>query len=311
MRLGILVLTLLIVAGCAGTLEKPSATGQIEPTRQRPPAFDGVAQLAETSTPERSAIRPAFRYDRSIKPTALKGLKYYFYEPDRERTIVGFSMQNSGSPSINPVGLKRPGAYREFAFLFADRARENIHLAVNDDVKLSGRFSHDNMFRELHFFPRLQLPALRVDHAKGQLVVTLPTGEEVLFDQQTKEITGGPLKESPVDFNRSRHQRRNPRVRYQGDYLAITVAQRGEAPRRASVWGQTKYAEVHYPSRYKKPCRLSPKHIWDQRPVPGDNDPRLHMLHQDDRTLFATIERRCGWNLAELKDAAQRVATAD
>ena len=310
MRSGILILTSLLLAGCAGLSNNESTTGQTQPPTLPPPAFNDMAQLGQISAPERSAIRPAFRYDRSIKPSAVKGLKYYFYEPDSERAIVGFSLQNRGSPNINPVGLKQPGAYREFAFLFADRARENIHLAINDDVKLSGRFSHDNMFRELHFFPRLQLPALRLDHEKGQLVVTLPTGEKVLFDQQTKELVGGPLKESPVDFNRSRHQRRNPQVRYQGEYLAITIAQRGEAPRRASVWGQTKYAEVHYPSRYKKPCRLSPKHIWDQRPEPGDNDPRLHMLHDDDRTLFATIERRCGWNLAELKHAAQRVAAA-
>lgn len=114
-----------------------------------------------------------------------------------------------------------------------------------------------------------------------------------------------------MDFNRSRYQRRNPRVQYQGDYLAITVAQRGEAPRRATVWGQTKYAEVHYPSHYKKPCRLSPKHIWDQRPKPGDNDPTLHMLHRDDAALFAIVERRCGWNLASLKEDAQHIADAE
>ncbi|MCP5429964.1 MAG: hypothetical protein H6962_07020 [Chromatiaceae bacterium] len=136
--------------------------------------------------------------------------------------------------------------------MFADRARENIHLAVNDDVKISGRFSHDNMFRELHFFPRRQLPSLEIDHANGLLKVTLPTGEPVLFDQHSMELVGGALKEAPIDFNSSRYARHNPEVRYQGDYIAITVAQRGEAPRRASVWGQTKQAEVYYPAKYKK-----------------------------------------------------------
>lgn len=311
MRLSLLVFVLLTLAGCAGMPEQPPATGSTAPPIQSPRPFGGVAELAATSPPERSAIRESFRYERSIKPTALHGLRYYFYEPGDDRAVVGFALQNTGSPKINPVGMRRPGARREYAFLFADRARENIHLTINDDVRLSKRFSHDNMFRELHFFPRRQLPALRVDHAQGHLVVTLPTGEEVLFDQRTKEIVGGALRESAVDFNRSRHQRRNPQVRYQGDYLAITVAQRGEAPRRASVWGQTKYAEVHYPSRYKKPCRLSPRHIWDQRPKPGDNDPTLHMLHRDDAALFATVERRCGWNLAALKEDAQRIADAE
>lgn len=260
--------------------------------------------LAESTAPERDAIRERHRYDRSIKATRIDGLRYYFYEPDRQRSVVGFAFQNAGSPTVNPVGLRKAGARREYAFMFADRARENIYLAVNDDVKQSGRFSHDNMFRELHFFPRRQLPALHIDHARGQLKVTLPTGEPVLFDKDTMEVVGGALRERPIDFNRSRHQRRNPQVRYQGDFLAITVAQRGEAPRRAKVWGQTKVAEVHYPAKYAKPCRLSPKHIWDQRPKPGDNDPTLNMLHKSDAQLFAMIERRCGWDLSALKRAS-------
>ena len=276
--------------------------------------FNGLAKLAEESPPERDGIREPFRYDRSIGATEIDGLRYFFYEPDRRRNVVGFSFLNDGSTTINPAGLKRKEtrqkARREYAFHFADRARENIYLAINDDVKISGRFSHDNMFRELHFFPRRQLPSMEVDHSQGVLEVTLPTGEEVLFDQDTMEVVGGALQEGPIDFNRSRHRRRNPDVRYQGDFLAITVAQRGEAPRRAKVWGQRKFAEVHYPAKYKKSCKLSPRHIWDQKPKPGDNDPKLTMLHKSDAELFTVIERRCGWDLSQLKGTSGRLAEA-
>jgi hypothetical protein len=260
--------------------------------------------LGAKVAPERDAIRERFRYDRAIKVTGIDGLRYFFYEPGDAPAVVGFAFQNTGSPKVNPAGLKRKGARREYAFMFADRARENIFLTVNDDVKLSGRFSHDNMFRELHFFPRRQLPTLRVDQAKGLLEVTLPTGEPVLFDRNTMEMIGGALSENPIDFNRSRHQRRNPAVHYRGDYLAVTVAQRGEAPRRAKVWGKTKYAEVHYPAKYDKACRLSPAAIWDQRPKPGDNDPKLTMLHKSDQEIFELVERRCGWDLSDLKAAS-------
>jgi hypothetical protein len=157
------------------------------------------------------------------------------------------------------------------------------------------------MFREWHFFPRRQLPSLTVDRAGGTIEVTLPTGESVRFDAATKEIVGGVLEESPIDFNPSRHLRRNPAVSYQGDFLAITVAQRGEAPRRAKVWGQTKKAEVHYPSKYAKPCLVSPGRIWDQRPKPGDSDPKLTMLHDSDEQVFATVERLCKWDLSDLR----------
>jgi hypothetical protein len=300
----------LLFAACAPIQQKPTAPEKPVAQPKPPAQFDGLAMLANQTEPQRDAIRDKFRYDRSIRATEIDGLRYFFYEPNRERSVVGFAFQNQGSPKINPVGLKRNGARREYAFMFADRARENIHLAVNDDVKISGRFSHDNMFRELHFFPRQQLPALDIDHSKGQLKVTLPTGEPVLFDQDTMEVVGGALVEAPIDFNRSRHQRRNPEVRYRGEYLAVTVAQRGEAPRRAKVWGQTKYAEAYYPAKYSKACRLSPKHIWDQRPKPGDNDPKLTMLHQTDEQVFAVIERQCGWDLSELRAVQQRLAAA-
>ena len=312
MRYLIILLIILMFAGCASVDKTPQPEPPTVSKPAPPPArFDGLAQLAEQALPERNAIREKHRYDRSISMTRIKGLRYFFYEPARERSVVGFSFQNTGSPKINPVGTKRKGARREYAFLFADRARENIHLAVNDDVKLSGRFSHDNMFRELHFFPRKQLPALQIDHSEGVLNVTLPTGEIAKFDQDNMELVGGALIESPIDFNRSRHHRRNPQVRYQGKYLAISIAQRGEAPRRAKVWGQTKHAEVHYPSKYAKSCRISPKHFWDQRPKPGDNDPKLTMLHRSDNEVFAMVERHCGWNLAELKRSTPRLAEVE
>jgi hypothetical protein len=299
-----------ILAACAPVKqEPPPPVAEIKPAP--PPRFDSLAVLAQESLPERDSIRDQHRYDRSIGATSIDGLRYYFYQPGGERSVVGFSLLNDGSPKINPVGLKKKGARREYAFLFADRAREDIYLAVNDDVRISGRFSQDNMFRELHFFPRRQLPALHVDHSKGLLEVTLPTGEQVLVDEKTMELAGGALSEAPIDFNKSRYARRNPEIRYQGKYLAITVAQRGEAPRRAKVWGQTKFAEVSYPSKYPKSrCKLSPKFLWDQRPKPGDSDPKLTMLHKTDDQLFDIIERQCHWDLADLRSEPQKLAEA-
>lgn len=295
----------LVAAACAPVQQKPAPPTQatVETRPHAKPRFDSLAMLAQPATPERERIRPPFRYDRAIGVTGIDGVRYFFYEPDREREVCGFSLQNTGSPKVNPVGLKRKGAHREYAFLFPDRARENIHLTINDDVKLSGRFSHDNMFREMHFFPRRQLPTLEVDRQEGLVTVTLPTGEPVIIDRDSMELVGGALSEGPIDFTRSRHQRRNPDVRYRGDYLAITVAQRGEAPRRARVWGRVKYAEAHYPAKYPRACRLSPRYIWDQRPKPGDTDPKLTMLHASDEALFSMVERRCGWDLSALRES--------
>lgn len=300
----------LLIAACAPNETKTAAEKGTTTQAKKPQRFDEMSRLALGVAPERDGIRDPFRYDRAISTTNVDGLRYFFYRPQRQRSVVGFAFLNDGSATVNPAGLKRKGPRREYAFHFADRARENIYLAVNDDVKISGRFSHDNMFRELHFFPRKQLPSMEMKPGEGVIEVTLPTGEEVLFDRNSMELVGGALKEAPIDFNRSRHLRRNPEVRYQGQFLAITVAQRGEAPRRAKVWGQRKFAEVHYPAKYSKVCKLSPGHIWDQKPAPGDNDPKLTMLHRSDTELFAVIERRCGWDLSELKGGSPRIADA-
>lgn len=312
MRITIILGLCLLFAACAPI---PPKTTSVEPAPKRaepkPKRFDGLSAIAQRSAPARDSIRDRYRFDRAYVATDIDGLRYFFYEPKGKPEVVGFTFLNTGSPKVNPVGLKRKGPRREYSFLFVDRAREDIHLAINDDVKISGRFSHDNMFRELHFFPRVSLPALETDTGNGRLRMTLPTGEHVLIDRSTKELVGGALVESPIDFNRSRHKRHNPKVRYRGKYLAISIAQRGEAPRRAKVWGQTKYAEVHYPAKYKKSCRISPKHIWDQRPAPGDSDPKLTMLHDKDEALFKVIEQHCGWNLAELRASRKMLLGAN
>ena len=255
MRLLMILACTLALVACNSQNRKPDPKPQPkpapEPVVQAPAPPDKLALLGIPSKPERDRIRERHRYDRAIEATDIDGLRYYFFEPDQKPAVVGFSLRNEGSPKINPVGLKKKGVMRQYTFLFPDRARENVHLAINDDVKLSGRFSHDNMFRELHFFPRKQLPTLTVLEDERKLQVTLPTGEPVAFDLETLEIAGGVLAESPIDFNRSRHQRKNPVVNYQGDFLAISVDQRGEAPRRARVWGQNKLASVYYPARYK------------------------------------------------------------
>ena len=262
--------------------------------------------LAEQAVPSRDAVREHYRYTGGLRYTQNPELMYHFYTSKGSEQITGFTLTNNGSPRINPRGAGHGGASRTFDFLFADRAREDIHLMVSDDVNLSGRYSHDNMFRELHFFPRNQLPSI-VKTADGKrLKVVLPTGEEVYFDAWSKEIVSGVLSESPIDFTRDRHQRHNPEIDYHGHNLMITVAQRGEAPRRASVWGKTKFAEVRYPAKYQRACRLSPGLIWDQKPKAGDHDPKLTMLYPTDAALFDTIEQQCGWDLSALRLAATK-----
>lgn len=236
----------LILALGLGLLTQPLSA-------QQPPALNAGMwlALANQAVPANNPLRNQHRYRASLR---------YTQDPEL----------------IHPKGLKRHSARRGYDFLFADRAREDIHIMVSDDD--SKRFN-----------------------------VTLPTGEQVFFDAWSKEIISGIRLEQPIDLTRHRHQRRNPDVAYHGRNLMITVDQRSEAPRRTQAWGKTQFAEVRYPAKYDRACRLSPSLIWGQQPNPGDNDPRLTMLHATDASLFSTVEQLCGWDLSDLRLAATRV----
>jgi hypothetical protein len=295
-----------MLAACASRVQERAELSEPAPP---PPSSEPVAdpllsRLAVHSPPERVRVRERYRFIHELSPTGLPDFKCVTYRPAERQEVAGFTLVNRGSDRINPRGLQGAGALRYYKFLYPDRALENIYLTVTDDVAVSGRYSYDNMFRELHFFPRLELPSVEKIAGGARLRVTLPTRETVDFDADSKEIVGGVLREAPLDANPNRHARRNPGITYRGRNLMITVAQRGEAPRLAEVWGQSKYAEVYYPAKYDKPCRVSPALIWDQRPKPGDADPRLAMLHPTDDSLFALLEGQCRWDLSELSIAA-------
>lgn len=298
LRIALFLLPAVLLGGCntPQPRETASAPAIAKPIPKR---MDMAGQLSDRVIPERDLVRDTYRYERTITMGRVPGVRLYTYDPEGRERPVGFALIDRGSPRSNPRGLRGNGAQREFLFQFPDRAREETALVVSDDVALSGRYSHDNMFREMYFFPRRQLPSLQ--RRGSQFEVRLPTGEPVIFDATTAEVVEGVLAAEPIDFNRDRHARKNPRISYQGEGLVITVAQRGEAPRRAVVWGQKKRAEVRYPARYRESCFISPSLLWDQRPKRGDTDPRLTWRVHSDAEVYELVEARCGWNLDALR----------
>lgn len=285
------------------------------------PAADGVAapgkyvmMASQSSTPDRTAPRQKHFPGRRVgRYTGLAGFEVLTYRPDRRQgpKVVAFKLINDGSPRINPTGVghRRAGRprngnpTRSFLFNFPDRARQDMHLLVTDDVARSGRYSHDNMFRELAFFPRVMLPSIKATADGNRYLVTLPTGEPVVFDRRSREIVAGVLREDkPMDRNPNRHLRDYPAVSYRGQYLVISSEQRGDSTRNARVWKQRRNAVIRYPAGGYKPCRVGREELWDQHPFPGDRDPRLTMRFSDDEALYRFIESRCGgWDLSKLR----------
>ena len=149
-RLAVVVAVALCVA-CTPSrpIKEPPPQAKAPPLPPPPPTRleRTWTALAAQTTPNRDSIRDRFRYARSYDYTGVEGFRSLSYDSGSGREIVGFALTNQGSPRINQPGLQGSGALRKYLFLFPDRARENIYLSINDDVALSGRISHDNMFR--------------------------------------------------------------------------------------------------------------------------------------------------------------------
>ena len=208
--------------------------------------------------------------------------------------IYQFKIINRGSPRINPIGK---GVRREYEFLAPDLARRELRLEVyefaarEDDEDTAD--SHVSMYSELLFFPRHQVPTIQKAEDRAHYLVTLPTGERVLWDAQTHEIAGGVLKEAaPIDTNRNRHARKFADVQYLGRGILLRVNQRGNSTRAAEVWGEKKFASIHASIDGKpKSSRVPVSEIFDQS-LEG-----LPFRFAEDDDFFGWIEKKCGWKI--------------
>jgi hypothetical protein len=104
--------------------------------------------------------------------------------------------------------------------------------ALNDTYLYLGEYaggpdSH-NVKSMVFLLPRRTVP--RMDVVGEELHMTLPTGEQVVFDRATRAIRSGSLREGPPDLNTDRHARRPPNVHYSGSGISIRLDHRFDHP---------------------------------------------------------------------------------
>lgn len=266
---------------------------------------------------EQAGLVKEVTQDQVIDPDAKFAFQQTFKElpgltigsrPGHLPRVMMFSLTNDGSEKVNPKGLTRKDAHRRWNFQFVDQARESLYMVVRDQP-FSGRDSHTNMQTEIHLFPRKYIPSVK-DLGEHYQVV-LSTGEQMLFDKNSREVISGPFKESPIDYDQDRFKRKNPLIHYEGEGLMIKISQRGENPRYEEVWGQKKMATVSFPSKYSKPCQLRPSLLWDHRKIKGEDTPSLMPLYKTDEDLYKIVERECKWDLKSLTEKSQTLSDAD
>jgi len=236
-----------------------------------------LAQAATIIPFEREVSRiDIFAFLRGSNESSLYYRDLQVGDAEEKLFYQGFSLQNMGPNTIVTTSPDNDVyAYRNFSFVNTDKSRRDNLLWITD-YNGSGSFS-DLYETALVFLPREN--QLHVEENGDALIVTLNTGEEVLFSKTAHMITGGVLKEKAVDFNPNQESRRFPRVTYSGKGIVIRSDARAADPRLAKT--------VQVLRKNKKPCIVPGSTFWTQGGFPK-------FKFVDDDSAMRVIEEKCG-----------------
>lgn len=274
------------------TLPEPSAGALAD--KKLPESFLGA--------PEIDRVSPGLRYDtvllaRASEASAPAGWEF---RKNKQNQIVGFEFSNRGGNRILPQRYdiaKNLLFTRDFQFRFDDRARQDIHLAMTDWAPAHNRqFKLSDLMNSIMlFFPRNYLPA--IVRSGGRYIVTLPTGEQIDFDADSREILGGALSEGPVDLSPNRPMRKFPAVSYTGKGVSVRANARGLDPRIATTATITNGSGsgCGHEARCNQ-CQVPAKELWQQTGA-------ARFRFSSDAEFDSYLRVRCGFGLPSLASA--------
>lgn len=181
----------------------------------------------------------------------------------------GFNVQNIGPNEIVPTSPEGMDfASRDFSFVTDDGSRKENFLWVTDyngSGSISDRF--ESMFI---FFPRLN--QMHIEEKEDVLLITLSTGEEVIFSKRDKTLVSGVLKEKPMAGKFAA-------VEYSGKGIVIRSDARASDPRLAK--------NVQVIKSGLKPCLVSASLFWTQ-----EGFPKFKFVSDED--VYKMITQKCG-----------------
>lgn len=188
----------------------------------------------------------------------------------------GFGILNQGPNLIVPEQpYSMEMIQRSYSFVTNDGSQRENYIWVTDSNG-SGRIS-DLFESVIVFLPRVG--QMHIEENSDSLLVTLSTGEEVVFSSSHKAITGGVLSEAPVDLNPNRANRQFAGIKYSGKGIMIRSDSRAADPRLGKSLQVIKEG--------LKPCVLSKDSFWTQ-----EGYPQFKFVKDED--AFQLIKDRCG-----------------
>jgi hypothetical protein len=209
----------------------------------------------------------------------------------------GFSIQNIGDNNI--VQSFNKNSERVFHFDYLEQAKQNLSLEIDDSPN---EYVSHTMHSYFMFFPRKNLPL--VEELTGTINVTLPTGEKIIFQKESKEIVDGVFNEGPVDVSSDRFKRHYPDLKYNGKGVLLRANARGQSPQ----LGQYENVKIDMDHGLRgsldvliingttgQKCRRPKADFWE----PIDVNP-IEFKFPTDEEFDQYLKKNCGFGLPKL-----------
>lgn len=214
----------------------------------------------------------------------------YSVDRDDNYRMTSFKFRNAGINKIVP--MEGFGVGRDYEFQFEDLARSDMGLLLWDAPDEIESHAH---LKIMVFFPRDIMPAVRYesDAQKDTVTVTLPTGEEVIFNGKTKEVISGVLSEGPIK-QKADGSAIAPDVEYTGSGVVVEATALADWP--VGYMEQMASKIVSIKKKGYKTCQVPGKELWYTDHTKGGNVLFNKKLMAND-AFDAYVNKRCGFSI--------------
>ncbi len=262
-----------------------------------------IVELKTTLSPLKNQMTPL-----PFAPSTsqfIHGMFYTRQQNGKEGQFESFQVENRGPNGI----VSAKGSNRSFEFNFEQQASQNLSLFMSDAP--NGTVSH-TMHSQMIFFPRHYL--FYAESGKNEeLRVTIPTGEEILFNKEG-EIIEGVFDEGPVDVSADRFARHYADLKYQGKGILLRANARGQMPQQGQ-FESTKIDNefgIHFSADVLiingstgQRCRRPKTDFW-----PSEDVSPILFKFPSDSEFNNYLEAKCGFSIPQLEKIEKRKSKA-
>ncbi len=184
------------------------------------------------------------------------------------------------------------GIGRSFEFMFEDLARSDLGLLVwdsPDEYESHGHLKLMMFFPRKYMFRANYISNENVDH----VIITLPTGEDVVFNGKTYEIVSGVLSESPITSDEEGNAL-EPKVNYTGSGVVLWAHKLNNYP-----VGHNDSAKKDKAFFYKKGfpiCTINSSDLWHTNSDKNENV-MFRSEYSTDLALDIYLKKKCKFSM--------------